>query len=210
MKSNTMHLRLTVSASYDLSEVPEEDREEVREELRARLTDMPTFYAGQGDFTGDTEATLEEWDSAVDETPGAVSPASLAALVTAARDAEKLLSGLFREIDLPGEWERGTGGSIDTLRAALAPFTPDPAPPVSPEIKARLEYLRGEIEAERISYGEIAELQDLAPYIDKDDTVLLEWAGVPEFPEKEVPRGPRPLNAFESDPLGNGRTPALQ
>ena len=46
--------------------------------------------------------------------------------------------------------------------------------------KDRLEYLRGEIEAERISYGEIAELQGLAEYIDPSDTVLLEWAGVPE------------------------------
>ncbi len=61
-----------------------------------------------------------------------VDPRHLAALVTAARDAEKMLSGIFREMNLPGEWERGTGESIDTLRAALAPFTPDPAPPVSP------------------------------------------------------------------------------
>ena len=47
-------------------------------------------------------------------------------------------------------------------------------------IKERLEYLRGEIKAERISYGEIAELQDLAEYIEPGDMVLLEWAGVPE------------------------------
>lgn len=45
------------------------------------------------------------------------------------------------------------------------------------EIKERLEYLRGEILAERISYGEIAELQSLAEHIDKDDQLLLEWAG---------------------------------
>lgn len=50
----------------------------------------------------------------------------------------------------------------------------------SKRIKRRLEYLRGEIEAERISYGEIAELQDLAPHIEPDDVLLLEWAGVPE------------------------------
>lgn len=48
------------------------------------------------------------------------------------------------------------------------------------KIDERLEYLRGEIEAERISYSEIAELQLLAPYINKNDTQLLEWAGVPE------------------------------
>ena len=50
--------------------------------------------------------------------------------------------------------------------------------------KARLEYLRGEIEAERISYGEIAELQSLASHIEAGDVLLLEWAGVPEFPEE--------------------------
>ena len=44
----------------------------------------------------------------------------------------------------------------------------------------KLDYLRGEIKAERISYGEIAELQSLAEYIADDDVVLLEWAGVEE------------------------------
>lgn len=47
-------------------------------------------------------------------------------------------------------------------------------------IRDRLEYLRGEIEAERISYGEIAELQELKNFIDPGDTLLLEWAGMPE------------------------------
>jgi len=54
------------------------------------------------------------------------------------------------------------------------------------EIKARLEYLRGEIEAECISYGEISELQDYAGHIEQDDVLLLQWAGVPEFPEEVV------------------------
>ncbi len=48
------------------------------------------------------------------------------------------------------------------------------------KIKERLEYLRGEIEAERISIGELLELQSLAEHIDSGDTVLLEWAGVLE------------------------------
>lgn len=48
------------------------------------------------------------------------------------------------------------------------------------QVIQRLEYLRGEIEAERISYSEIAELQELAEHIDSGDVVLLEWAGVPE------------------------------
>lgn len=55
--------------------------------------------------------------------------------------------------------------------------------PTKKEIKERLEYLRGEILAERISTGEIAELQSLAKYIDSGDTLLLEWAGVEEFPD---------------------------
>jgi len=47
----------------------------------------------------------------------------------------------------------------------------------------RLEYLRGEIRAERISYSELSELQGLADHIDPGDVELLEWAGVPEFSE---------------------------
>ena len=46
--------------------------------------------------------------------------------------------------------------------------------------KARLEYLRGELDAECISQGELCELQSLAPYIDPSDVQLLEAAGVPE------------------------------
>ena len=48
------------------------------------------------------------------------------------------------------------------------------------EIKKRLEYLREELRQERISYGELAELQSLAEHIDSDDVELLEAAGVPE------------------------------
>jgi hypothetical protein len=48
------------------------------------------------------------------------------------------------------------------------------------DVPARLEYLRGEIHAERISMGELAELQGLASRIDPSDVELLEWAGVPE------------------------------
>lgn len=48
------------------------------------------------------------------------------------------------------------------------------------QIKQRLEYLRGELRAERISYGELHELQSLAPHIEPGDVELLEAAGVPE------------------------------
>lgn len=55
-----------------------------------------------------------------------------------------------------------------------------PALAKTPKIVRRLEYLRGELRAERISYGELDELQSLVPHIDPGDTELLEAAGVPE------------------------------
>ena len=47
-------------------------------------------------------------------------------------------------------------------------------------IANQLEYLRKEIRAERISIGEIIELESLAEHIDEGDVELLQWAGVPE------------------------------
>jgi len=51
------------------------------------------------------------------------------------------------------------------------------------DIKQRLEYLRGEIRKECISYDEILELQSLKEHIENNDVELLQWAGVPEFTE---------------------------
>ncbi len=48
------------------------------------------------------------------------------------------------------------------------------------QIKQRLEYLRQELRHERISYGELAELQSLVEYIEEWDVELLEAAGVVE------------------------------
>lgn len=52
----------------------------------------------------------------------------------------------------------------------------------------RLDYLRGEIEAERISMGELLELQGLADegLIPDHDVVLLFAAGVPEFGDERA------------------------
>ena len=47
-------------------------------------------------------------------------------------------------------------------------------------VKQRLEELRVEIQAERISLGEILELQSLAKHIDKGDVELLQWVGIKE------------------------------
>lgn len=48
----------------------------------------------------------------------------------------------------------------------------------------RLEYLRGQLDAENISYEEIAELQSLAEFIKPGDTQLAEAAGIPETPAR--------------------------
>ncbi len=48
------------------------------------------------------------------------------------------------------------------------------------QARQRLEEIRIELRAERISYGELAELNSLIPFIEEGDTELLEAAGVPE------------------------------
>jgi hypothetical protein len=49
----------------------------------------------------------------------------------------------------------------------------------------RLEELRKELRAERISYGELAELESLKEYIDDDDIELRQAAGIPEFEDED-------------------------
>jgi hypothetical protein len=57
---------------------------------------------------------------------------------------------------------------------------------MTPAIRIRLEELRTELRAERISYGELAELQGLAEHIEPSDLELLEAAGVPEFEDERA------------------------
>ena len=63
---------------------------------------------------------------------------------------------------------------------------------------SRLSYLREQVDNERISYAELVELQELdcEGSIPEDDTVLLEWAGVPEDTpparDKTLPRAEGP------------------
>jgi hypothetical protein len=56
-------------------------------------------------------------------------------------------------------------------------------------IKQRLEEIRIEIREERISIGEIIELQSLIEHIDSGDVELLQWAGVREFPTEYFDNG---------------------
>ena len=69
----------------------------------------------------------------------------------------------------------------------------------------RLAEIRSAIEAENVSYGEIAELQDMAaesPELFADDPLLAEWAGIPEeqlrSPAKHTP-GPWSLGIETDD-----------
>ena len=64
--------------------------------------------------------------------------------------------------------------------------------------KKRLEYLRGELRNGSLSYGELSELQSLAPYIEEDDLELLEAAGIPEFSDDE---DGQKSDAAESQPV---------
>lgn len=49
--------------------------------------------------------------------------------------------------------------------------------------KERLEYLRQQINDQCISMDELYELESLKNEIEPGDVLLLEWAGVPEFPK---------------------------
>jgi hypothetical protein len=75
------------------------------------------------------------------------------------------------------------GAAMDLEAATIIP-----ANSILRKNKQRLEYLRGELRAERISYGELAELQSLAPHIDPSDVELLEPAGIPETQADADPR----------------------
>ena len=88
-----------------------------------------------------------------------------------------------QEIDTLGQTTEETFNALDTLSNTLTHDEIDDALAIKVKCltaKIRLEYLRNELRAERISYGELAELQSLIPYIDKGDVELLEAAGVPE------------------------------
>lgn len=79
-------------------------------------------------------------------------------------------------------WDDDVVTGITPAPSGRCPFEYD-HPDEDDSPAARLEYLRGELRAERISYGELAELQGLVEHIDPGDAELLEAAGVPEAQE---------------------------
>ena len=56
---------------------------------------------------------------------------------------------------------------------------------VPTSVQAQLEYLRHELREQRLSWGDLADLQSLADFIDVNDAELLEAAGVPEVHEAD-------------------------
>lgn len=93
--------------------------------------------------------------------------------------------------DLLSRWDRKTVKAKHARLHEMSPDKaghrhPDPHTPYATEAdvaRNRLEHLRRELRAERISQGELCELAGLIPYIGPGDTELLEAAGVPEHPE---------------------------
>ena len=58
--------------------------------------------------------------------------------------------------------------------------TPQPPVRIATSVADRLEEIRQSIRDESLSWGELADLQGLAAYIDPSDLELLEWAGASE------------------------------
>jgi hypothetical protein len=81
--------------------------------------------------------------------------------------------------------------------------------PVEDLPQARLSDIRASIESETVSYGELAELESLADQIPPGDTLLQEWAGIPEAvatrsPDPVPPPAP-PAPAPGADPMDAAR-----
>ena len=124
-------------------------------------------------------------------------------------DTGNPLPGYHVDHDTPSEAQPDPDDSdawLVCLSSRVEPLSPDElqawATLNGDTIPARLEYLRGQIQAESLSYSEIAELQDLAAHIDPGDLELLQWAGVPESDESDAPNTiPAPVLALTSDSL---------
>lgn len=87
----------------------------------------------------------------------------------------------FHGIDWNGETQDGKPLDINTLTLdEILEYGGWKLEEVKFSVAERLEYLRQTILREDISYEEIAELQGYKKYIDKNDVLLLQWAGVKE------------------------------
>lgn len=110
-----------------------------------------------------------------------------AAGATEARDrAQDTLTALLVErVELVRALHRAeVGADLDTAEAACIPDPLEDRP--TEGHAARLEELRAELRAERISTGGLLELQGLAAYIEPGDVELLEAGGVPEHEDPEA------------------------
>lgn len=107
---------------------------------------------------------------------------------------DALVSILDRDLIATGSQEVDDyARSLDADPDRLADQFPNILPlwhPLAQDPAERLEQIRAELEAERISTGELIELQQLIPHIDPSDVQLLEAAGVPEFPDEDEDADP--------------------
>jgi hypothetical protein len=152
------------------------------------------------------DVVVEEWgncDGEWDDDDGYHEVADDApSIYTATRWAEFVDLAAYREDPDLGEWpgdltdaagialyqiaNRLAIALVEELRDLTDNLEDDDDTDHDDDIPARLEYLRGEIRAERISYGEIAELQGLAGHIGADDAELRQWAGIPEHDDTDT------------------------
>ena len=186
----------------------------------ARITDRPTTSeaptdptpdnGGTGSAYGDSEKsqTQEAPDGlTLEEIPGGVAVVGDSRATYKARRDIKAHGARWNKA--AQRWEATDPAPVESLRQWLTPApvadaTPtEEAAPVAygeaeksqPQSEAdrarvRLEEIRASIEAEAVSYGEIAELQnELRPYIAPEDLDLLQWAEGGEEPQ-ELPAPP--------------------
>lgn len=193
----------------------------------ARITDRPTTSEASTDPTPDNGGTGAAYGdsekSQTQEAPDGLTLEEIPGGVAVVGDSRATYKAR-REIKAHGarwnkaaqRWEATDAEAVESLRQWLTPApvadaTPtEEAAPVAygeaeksqPQSEAdrarvRLEEIRASIEAEAVSYGEIAELQnELRPYIAPDDLQLLEWAS----PEEEPQELPAPPAAVVYDP----------
>lgn len=94
----------------------------------------------------------------------------------------------IEQVESEAEEEQVANDDTESIFTAMHPVTPEKAFPPKLEFnpQERLEEIREELNNETISYGELAELQELTEFIEEGDVQLLEAAGVPEFPIEEI------------------------
>ena len=149
------HRRGNLDDSYDI-DITFDSISELKEKVDAGLKEIIDWFDGKYYNDSDAEMKIRRMADG-----GAFAPN--------VSNGTEFMSGVYAD-----------GGFMDGVYAKGGGVSNVPK-----NIQERLEYLRGEIRNESISYGEIAELQSMKEYIDPNDVELLEFAGVPEFEDDD-------------------------